>query len=139
MEEKLITRADDYLWVTAQLDEEYDYLAPDGSEIRLLPEVGGGGLCHCTLPKEKISKAVSHKTVDEIWYFISGKGQVWRKRSECHQSVVDVGPGSSLTIPSTTEFQFRNTGKEPLCLLIVTIPRWPGPQESVDVEKGYWG
>jgi hypothetical protein len=38
------------LWATAQLPTDYDYLAPDGSEIRLLPEVGGEGLAHCTLP-----------------------------------------------------------------------------------------
>jgi hypothetical protein len=70
----------DYLWVTTQINDEngiavpYDYLAPDGSEIRLLPEVGGGGLCHCILPVGKVSKAVSHKTVDEICYFLSCQG-----------------------------------------------------------------
>ncbi|MEK6283898.1 MAG: hypothetical protein AABN95_26395 [Acidobacteriota bacterium] len=32
------------------LPEQYDYLAPDGSEIRLLPDVSGGGLAHCRLP-----------------------------------------------------------------------------------------
>lgn len=133
----------DYLWVTTQIYDEkgkivpYDYLAPDGSEIRLLPEVGGGGLCHCTLPVGKVSKAVSHKTVDEIWYFLSGKGQVWRKRSERNESVVDVSRGTSINIPFSTQFQFRNTGDEPLCILIATIPRWPGPEESIDVE-GKW-
>ena len=59
-----------------QLGESYDYLAPDGSEIRLLPNVKGGGMCHCTLPPGKKSLAVKHKTVEEIWYFLSGQGEV---------------------------------------------------------------
>lgn len=30
-------------YITQQLSEKYDYLAPDGSEIRLLPSMKGGG------------------------------------------------------------------------------------------------
>lgn len=132
-----MTNMDEYLWATAKLDEEYDYLAPDGSEIRLLPEVGGGGLSHCTLPVGASSQAVSHKTVDEVWYFFSGQGQLWRKCSDRYHSVLDVEPGISVTTPCTTAFQFRSTGDEPLCILIATLPRWPGHQESTEVE-GYW-
>src|SRR5216117_2870669 len=62
-----------------QLRERPDEQAPDGSEIRLLPELWGGGLCHCTLPSGRTSKAVKHKTVEEIWYFVQGIGEVWRK------------------------------------------------------------
>jgi hypothetical protein len=39
-----MSQSQDYLWVTTSLGPTYDYLAPDGSEIRLLPEVGGGSL-----------------------------------------------------------------------------------------------
>lgn len=46
-----------------QLPIEYDYLAPDGSEIRLLRSMKGGGLAHCTLPPGAVSQAVRHKTV----------------------------------------------------------------------------
>jgi mannose-6-phosphate isomerase-like protein (cupin superfamily) len=53
------------------------------------------------------------------------------------KEVVDVWPGICLTIPTGTRFQFRNTGTEPLCLMIATIPRWPGPEEAVPAE-GYW-
>ncbi len=49
-----------------QLSDKYDYLAPDGSEIRLLAKVNAGGFCHCTLPADKTSSAVKHKTVEEI-------------------------------------------------------------------------
>ncbi|HEY1378438.1 MAG TPA: cupin domain-containing protein [Gemmataceae bacterium] len=115
------------------LPEEYDYLAPDGSEIRLLPEVPGGGLCHCTLPAGHTAGAVRHRTVDEIWYVLSGAGEVWREGV----GAVPVGPGSSLTIPRGVGFQFRATGDDPLRLVIATLPRWPGPEEAVAV-TGPW-
>lgn len=114
------------------LPEQYDYLAPDGSEIRLLAEVSGGGLAHCQLPKGGVSKAVAHKTVEEIWYFLSGRGEVWRKFGD-QESEVEVVAGVSLTIPTGASFQFRNTGDALLCFLIATIPCWPGPNEAVPV------
>jgi mannose-6-phosphate isomerase-like protein (cupin superfamily) len=119
-----------------KLPEMYDYLAPDGSEVRLLPDVKGGGLAHCTLPPSGTSLAVSHRTVEEIWYFIQGKGQVWRKQGN-REEIVDVDPGMCLTIPPGTHFQFRNTGQELLCFLVATMPRWPGKQEAVRVQ-GHW-
>lgn len=123
-------------FITRQLPEKYDYPAPDGSEIRLLPEVDGGGLAHCTLPPGGVSQAHKHKTVEEIWYFLSGEGEVWRKQGE-QEDVVDVSSGVSLTIPTGTHFQFRNTGREPLRFVIATIPPWPGEDEAVRVSD-YW-
>ena len=106
---------------TEQLPGQYNYLAPDGSEIRLLPEMKDGGLSHCRLPIQGISQAVTHKTVEEIWYFIQGQGKVWRKQGD-REEVVDAGPGTCLTIPTGTHFQFRNTGQEPLRFIITTMP-----------------
>jgi mannose-6-phosphate isomerase-like protein (cupin superfamily) len=121
---------------TKQLPRLYNYLAPDLSEIRLLHAMNGGGLAHCTLPVEGISLAVTHQTVEEIWYFLSGEGEVWRKQGDREESVY-VAAGVSLTIPRGTHFQFRNTGNEPLCFIIATMPPWPGEQEAVRVQN-YW-
>ena len=118
------------------MPENYDELAPDTSEIRLLPTMKHGGLCHCTLPRGKTSLAVKHKTVEEIWYFINGKGQVWRKQED-KEDVIDVTPCTCLIIPTGTHFQFRNTSDEPLCFVIVTMPPWPGKEEAKRV-KDYW-
>jgi mannose-6-phosphate isomerase-like protein (cupin superfamily) len=74
--------------------------------------------------------------VEEIWYVASGEGEVWRKNSAAEETV-RVSAGSSLTIPPRTTFQFRNTGDSPLCILIVTVPPWPGPQEAEKAE-GVW-
>ena len=122
---------------TEYLADEHEYLAPDGSQIRLLARVRGGSMCHCTLPPGEVSKAIAHRTVEEIWYCISGKGQVWRKRGDL-EVVVDVGPGVSLSIPTGTTFQFQNVGKDPLCFVITTIPPWPGSGEAIPKPR-YWG
>ncbi|TMB87178.1 MAG: cupin domain-containing protein [Chloroflexi bacterium] len=121
---------------TKQLPVNQDYAAPDGSEIRLLLEVSRGGVCHCTLASGRTSRAVAHRTVDEVWYFLQGRGQVWRSLGD-HEREVDVCPGTCLTVPVGTHFQVRNTGSEPLFFIIATMPPWPGPAEAVAVEA-HW-
>ncbi|TET67944.1 MAG: cupin domain-containing protein [Candidatus Aminicenantes bacterium] len=118
------------------ISEKPDDIAPDGSEIRLLCSTQKGGLCHCTLPVGMTSRAVRHQTVEEIWFFIEGEGQVWQKLGDQEESV-DVHPGISLTIPVGTHFQFRNTGENPLRFAIVTMLPWPGEEEAIRV-KDHW-
>lgn len=67
---------------------------------------------------------------------LEGEGEVWRK-GDGGEDTVRVSAGTTLTIPPRTAFQFRNTGTDPLCILIVTMPPWPGPQEAVKAE-GLW-
>jgi mannose-6-phosphate isomerase-like protein (cupin superfamily) len=118
------------------LSPTYDYLAPDTSEIRLLTSINQGGLCLCTLPINKTSSPVKHKTVNEIWYCISGNGEIWLS-AEDYNKVVAFHQGDSFLIPVDYSFQFRNTGDEPLNILITTMPSWPGPEEAVTV-PGKW-
>ena len=119
-----------------QLGRDYDTLAPDESEIRLLAATDRGSMVHCTLPAGKISLAVAHRTVEEVWYFLAGTGQVWRRQGDWER-VVDVTAGVSLSIPVGAYFQFRTTGKSPLRFLIVTMPPWPGEDEAYRVAD-YW-
>jgi mannose-6-phosphate isomerase-like protein (cupin superfamily) len=72
-----------------------------------------------------LSKAVMHRTVEEIWYVAAGQGRLWRKHGEAEQ-IVDLAPGLSLTIPVGTRFQFRNDGAVALQVVAVTMPPWPG-------------
>ena len=116
--------------------EAPDAIAPDGSEIRLLPALAGGSMAHCTLPVGATSLAVAHRTVEEGWTFIAGEGEVWRRQGE-REETVRVAPGVALTIPLGTHFQFRNTGAAPLEFVIVTMPPWPGDEEAYRVED-HW-
>ena len=121
---------------TAQLGESYDVLAPDTSEIRVLVGTTRGSLAHGTLPPGRVSLAVVHRTVEEVWYVTEGQGQVWRKLGD-HETVVNVEPGTALTIPTGAHFQFRATGPEPLRFIMCTMPPWPGEQEAVRVHD-HW-
>ena len=121
---------------TATLPEHCDCLAPDRSEIRLLAATERASTVHCTLPPGKVSLAVAHRTVEEIWFFIEGQGEVWRRQG-ARDEVTVVAPGVSLTIPTGVHFQFRNTGPAPLRFLCVTMPPWPGDDEAHRV-PGYW-
>ena len=115
---------------------EHDTLAPDGSEIRLLSATSRGSMVHCTLNPGEVSLPVAHRTVEEVWYFLEGAGQVWRKLGD-EEQLVDVAPGVSLSIPVGAHFQFRTTGDRPLRFLIVTMPPWPGEDEAYRV-PGRW-
>lgn len=124
------------LFNSTKLKDSYDYLAPDKSEIRLLQKSDLGEICHCTMPTDKTSTAVYHKTVFEIWYVLSGEGEMWQKKGESEETV-RLDTGVAVTIPVGNSFQFRNTGSVPLCILITTMPKWPGPDEAV-VTEGKW-
>lgn len=121
---------------TKHLPEDRDVVAPDGSEVRILLGLKAGGMAHFQLGSGETSLAVAHRTVEEIWFFISGQGEMWREQAGDRQ-VVEVYPGVCLTIPLGTRFQFRCTGKDPLEAVAVTMPLWPGDDEAVLVE-GPW-
>ena len=121
---------------TSLLSEGHIVLAPDGSQIRELVQTSRSSMVHCTLEPGAVSKAVAHRTVEEVWYFISGRGQVWRAR-DGSEAVVDVFSGVALSIDTGSHFQFRNTGDENLCFVIVTTPAWPGMDEAYPVHD-YW-
>ena len=121
---------------TTRLPAEPDALAPDGAKVRLLPALAAGGMAHFELAPGKTSRPVAHRTVEEIWYFLGGSGEMWRKQ-DGREEVVTLEPGVSITIPLGTHFQFRVTGGEPLATVAVTMPPWPGEDEANPVE-GRW-
>ena len=121
---------------TRRIGAAPDAIAPDGSEVRSLCQGVCGGLAIFTLPPKAVSKAVAHHTVEEIWYVISGSGRMWRKLGG-DDAVVELSPGTSLTIPTGAHFQFRCDGAEPLVALAATMPLWPGEAEAYGV-RGIW-
>ncbi len=110
--------------------------APDGTDVRPLLQLQAGSFAHFELAPGQTSKAVTHRTVEEIWYVLGGRGEMWRKSGD-HEEIVPVDAGVCLTIPLGTSFQFRSFGSEPLAVVAVTMPPWPGPDEAYEVE-GRW-
>jgi len=111
-------------------------IAPDGCEVRILVRTPRGSMAHFTLGPGEVARAVTHRTVEEVWYFLSGQGRMWR-RFEDAEEIVEVVPGVSLSIPLGTRFQLRNDGDEPLAAVAVTMPPWPGEDEACFVD-GRW-
>ncbi len=113
-----------------------DLLAPDGSEVRVLLDLSGGGFAQFTLPPGQTSHAVYHRSVEEIWFVISGHGQMWRRLGK-QSEIVHLQAGDCLTLPVGTQFQFRSFGQEALTAVAVTMPPWPGDGEAVGCQ-GPW-
>ena len=121
---------------TKRLPAEPTATAPDGSDVRVLLALAGRSMAHFQLGAGRISVAVTHRTVEEIWFVLSGRGRMWRKQGE-REDTVDLEPGHCLTIPAGTHFQFRASGSGPLAAIGVTMPPWPGEDEAV-VVPGPW-
>jgi len=118
------------------LKEDYNYLAPDGSEIRLLSIGECGNMCHCVLPAGSVSAAIRHRTVEELWYILDGAGEIWRSDNS-EERVDHITTGDSIRIPVGVSFQFRSLDHGPLKILIATMPPWPGADEAI-VIRGHW-
>ena len=123
-------------FVTRTLAAAPDAIAPDGSEVRLLAATARGSMAHFRLPPGAVSKLVAHRTVEEVWYFVKGRGRMWRS-FEGVEEEIEARPGVSISIPIGTKFQFRCDGDEALEAVGVTMPPWPGMDEAVEVE-GVW-
>jgi mannose-6-phosphate isomerase-like protein (cupin superfamily) len=121
---------------TKRAADTADVIAPDGMEVRLLSGLPRGQMAIFSLAPGRVGRAVAHRTVEEVWYFLSGHGRMWRKFGEI-EDIVEVGPGVSVSIPLGTRFQLRCDGAEPLCAIAVTIPPWPGGEEAHFVD-GVW-
>lgn len=121
---------------TRRLPAAPDVVAPDGSDVRVLLGLKKGGMAHFELAPGEISIAVAHKTVEEIWFILTGQGEMWR-RQKASEEVVSLDTGVCLTIPLGTHFQFRSLGNKPLSAVAVTMPPWPGEGEAY-VVQGKW-
>jgi mannose-6-phosphate isomerase-like protein (cupin superfamily) len=121
---------------TKHLPRERTVIAPDGSDVRVLLGLRAGDMAHFELAPNQTSRAVTHRTVEEIWYFVSGRGEMWREQ-DGRSMIVDIAPGLCITIPLGTRFQFRSLGEEPLAAVAITMPPWPGEGEAIIV-AGKW-
>jgi len=81
-----------------------------------------------------VSRPVRHRTVEEVWYFLSGSGEVW-----INGETTRVAQGSTVVIPTSAPFQFRTLGTESLRFLCFTSPPWPGDSEAIAVAQGGLG
>ena len=116
-----------------RLPSDATTVAPDGSDVRVLLSTARGSMAHFQLGARRTSLAVRHRTVEEIWYVLVGRGEMWCLLG-ADESIVALEPGVTLVIPVGTSFQFRSLGPGPLAAVAVTMPPWPGPDEAEPVD-----
>ncbi len=122
---------------TLTLDAAPVVTAPDGSRVRVLLDAPQRGSMACfELDAGQVAAAVVHRSVDELWWVLSGRGQLWR-RGTGGETMVTLEPGVCVDIPCGTAFQFRAADDRPLAVLGVTLPPWPGADEA-QVVPGPW-
>ena len=121
-----------------QLPAEPTATAPDGSSVRELLSLRSGSAAHFELTPGAVSRAGRHRTVDEIWFILASRGEMWRRAGSLEEVVV-LEPGLCLTIPVGTSFQFRALGDSPLSAFAVTMPPWPAGSDDEWVEvEAHW-
>jgi mannose-6-phosphate isomerase-like protein (cupin superfamily) len=116
---------------SAAVPSEPDVIAPDGSLIGLLAVGESASMVHCTLPAAAVTRAVRHRSVEELWFVIAGSGVLWHGGE-----TVELRRGVSVVIDRGVPFQFR-AGHGGLALVIATIPPWPGGDEAEPAD-GPW-
>ena len=121
-----------------QADKIREYAARRNIEIvRTYADEGKSGLrIDGREALQRLIRDVAHRTVEEIWYVIAGRGEMWRKAGEYEETVV-LEPGVCLTIPRGTHFQFRALADDGISAIGITMPPWPGSDEAYEVE-GPW-
>ena len=124
------------LFETAHLPAEPSVVAPDGSDVRILPGLAGGSMAHFELAAGRVARAVMHRSVEEIWFVIAGRGRMWRRQGP-REEIVTLEPGVCVTIPLGTHFQFRADAASSVAAVAITMPPWPGEGEAVFVD-GPW-
>ena len=106
-----------------------NYLAPDGSEVRLLVTGAKGNMAHFRLAPGEVSVPKQHASVEELWYFTAGRGEMC-----IGDDTTVVSAGVSVRVPPRTRFQFRSHGPDALEAVAVAMPPWPGAHEELDAE-----
>jgi mannose-6-phosphate isomerase-like protein (cupin superfamily) len=123
-------------FATLQLPAEPTVVAPDGSNVRVLLALSAGSMAHFELAPGQVSHGVVHRTVEEVWFVLAGRGEMWRKQGE-REEIISLEPGVCLTIPVGTCFQFQASPTQSISAVVVTMPPWPGEQEVLSV-AGPW-
>jgi mannose-6-phosphate isomerase-like protein (cupin superfamily) len=127
-------------WQTRQLNSSHDGQALDGASIWLLPRTPFSSAIYCELPGATTSKATYNLWIHEIWYFITGIGELARwpmAAAPDTRTIVPVSPGLAVTIPPQVNFQYRSTEGR-LAFLCFVAPAWPDASANHLSETEIW-
>jgi mannose-6-phosphate isomerase-like protein (cupin superfamily) len=121
---------------TVILPDKPDSKSPAGADIRYLVDGEKGNMIHSTVPPFQTNRATVHATVNEFWFVLEGRGEIWRDDG-VHTAITELVPGISIDIPVGTAFQYRNVSDRELKFICIAMPPWPGDAEATYVD-GIW-
>jgi mannose-6-phosphate isomerase-like protein (cupin superfamily) len=78
------------MFETKPLPTEPDAIVPDGSAVRILARLSGGSIANFQRTPRDISCRCSSRC-REIWFVLSGRGEMWRKHECCAEQLPEVG------------------------------------------------
>lgn len=80
------------------LQDEADTTAPDGAEVRTLLVVMGESVAQFRLEPGAVSRVGYRRTVEEILYVLTGRGEMWRRTGE-YEEITPLASVYCLAIP----------------------------------------
>jgi mannose-6-phosphate isomerase-like protein (cupin superfamily) len=73
---------------TTILPDQPDAKSPAGADIRFIMDGETGTMIHSTVPPRQVNRATVHATVNEFWYVLEGRGEIWRDNQLCDDGTV---------------------------------------------------
>jgi mannose-6-phosphate isomerase-like protein (cupin superfamily) len=103
-----------------------------GSEIRPLIDRTTSEITQCSLAEETLPPGCAvtphrHRQIEEIYYIVSGRGLM-----TVGDETREVGPGDAVYIPRGNRHTLKNTGADPIKLILVCGPAFFYEDEIAD-------
>ena len=117
---------------TKLLPTDPDVQAPDGSDVRILLTRPAGGMAHFELAAGETSRAIVHRTVEEIWYVLGGRGEML-----VDGVLVPVEEGSLVRCAPAAMRAWRNTGDGVLSFCVIQARA--EPEVAGEITDGVMG
>jgi mannose-6-phosphate isomerase-like protein (cupin superfamily) len=97
---------------------------PHGSEIRPLMDRTNSGINKCSLAEETLPPGAEvgrhhHLETEEVYYILAGRGTM-----TVGSEVREVEPGDAVFIPVGNTHSLKNTGDDPIRLLLICGPAY---------------
>lgn len=107
---------------------------PHGSEIRPLIDRTNSDIELCSLAEEILpqGKAVRrhhHLQTEEIYYILSGEGEM-----TVGEETRNISAGDAVFIPRTNTHTLKNTGSEPIKLLLICGPAYSITDHLIEMD-----
>ena len=80
-------------------------------------------MAHFRLGPRSVGRAILHEELEEIWYCVSGSGELWLSpNGDVNEHPILLGAGISFIVHRGVSFQLRNRADVAMNFIGVTMP-----------------